>query len=69
MLLHDCVWNYMRDNVPSPALFKRDPKTGFMWRDPNVAKPLPQYTETFRLVLQNNIKHFGPLYTKIFMQP
>ncbi|KAK6641693.1 hypothetical protein RUM44_013408 [Polyplax serrata] len=66
-LLQDCVWSYMRDNVPSPALFTRDPRSGIMWRDPNVEKPSTQYTETFRLILQNNIVRFGQLYAKLFI--
>lgn len=66
MVLRDCVWNYMRDHVPSPALFARD-ASGVMWRDPAIARPAKQYTETLRLVLQKNIATFGHLYSLLFL--
>ncbi|XP_075212361.1 integrator complex subunit 5 omd [Lycorma delicatula] len=66
MVLRDCVWNYMRDHVPSPALFARD-ASGVMWRDPALARPAKQYTETLRLVLQRNIATFGHLYSLLFL--
>lgn len=65
-LLRGCVWNYMRDHVPSPALFSADPRSGFMWRDTAVARPPLCYTEPLRLVLLNNIHHFGELYRNLF---
>ncbi|RZF35755.1 hypothetical protein LSTR_LSTR012053 [Laodelphax striatellus] len=65
-VLRDCVWNYMRDHVPSPALFARD-SSGVMWRDPALARPAKQYTETLRIIMQKNIAVFGPLYSLLFL--
>nr|CAD7590082.1 unnamed protein product [Timema genevievae] len=67
-LLRDCVWNYLRDHVPSPALFGRD-DLGVVWRDPSQAWPGPQYIETFRLILQTNIEQLGALYSQLFFAP
>ncbi|KAJ9588448.1 hypothetical protein L9F63_018181 [Diploptera punctata] len=64
-LLRDCVWNYLRDHVPSPALFARD-ENGLMWRDATLARPGPQYTDTLRCTMQNNIQHLGKLYGQLF---
>lgn len=66
LLLRECVWNYMRDHVPAPALFARD-SSGMMWRDPALSCPPRQYTETFRLVLQRNISKLGQLYCQLFI--
>ncbi|KAL1124013.1 hypothetical protein AAG570_001783 [Ranatra chinensis] len=67
LVLRDCVWNYMRDHVPSPALFSRD-SNGAMWRDPSTSRPPKQYTETLRLVMLKNISSLGPLYNTLFVQ-
>jgi hypothetical protein len=64
-LLRDCVWNYLRDHVPSPALFTRD-ENGLMWRDATQARPEPQYTNTLRSIMQNNIQCLGTLYSQLF---
>ncbi|PSN39828.1 hypothetical protein C0J52_19183 [Blattella germanica] len=64
-LIRDCVWNYLRDHVPSPALFTRD-ENGLMWRDATLARPGPQYTDTLRITMQNNIQHLGTLYSQLF---
>ncbi|XP_069703249.1 integrator complex subunit 5 isoform X2 [Periplaneta americana] len=64
-LLRDCVWNYLRDHVPSPALFTRD-ENGLMWRDATLARPGPQYTDTLRSTMQNNIQCLGTLYSQLF---
>jgi len=65
-LLRDCVWSYMRDHVPSPALFTRD-ASGLMWRDPTLNQPVPQYSETMRLIMQANVSRLGPLYAQLFV--
>ncbi|XP_054269182.1 integrator complex subunit 5-like [Macrosteles quadrilineatus] len=66
LLLRECVWNYMRDHVPAPALFTQD-ASGTMWRDPALSRPPKQYTETFRLILQRNIGKMGQLYAQLFI--
>ncbi|XP_066991548.1 integrator complex subunit 5 isoform X2 [Anabrus simplex] len=65
-ILRDCVWNYLRDHVPSPALFTRD-STGLTWRDSSLARPGSQYTDTLRFILQNNIDELGYLYFELFV--
>jgi len=55
----------MRDHVPSPALFTRD-ENGLMWRDATLARPEPQYTNTLRSTMQNNIQCLGTLYSQLF---
>lgn len=31
IVLKECIWNYMRENVPAPALFTVDPETGKLY--------------------------------------
>ncbi|KAF6214343.1 hypothetical protein GE061_009083 [Apolygus lucorum] len=66
-ILRDCVWNYLRDNVPAPALFTRD-ANGNMWRDTLTSRPSKQYTETLRLVMLDNVSSLGPLYYTLFVK-
>ncbi|KAK4875105.1 hypothetical protein RN001_011527 [Aquatica leii] len=61
-ILRDCVWNYMRDHVPSPALFNSD-NSGIYWRDPTLARPPDIYTTTLRIIMQQNIETVGHLYS------
>ena len=56
----------MRDHVPTPALFQRD-NNGNVYRQDAFSPPGPQYTDTIRLIMQNNIEHFGDLYTQLFV--
>ncbi|KAF2885662.1 hypothetical protein ILUMI_20513 [Ignelater luminosus] len=65
-VLRDCIWNYMRDHVPSPALFTCD-ASGVYWRDPTLARPPDIYTTTLRIVMQQNIKTVGHLYSHMFI--
>ncbi|KAF4517181.1 hypothetical protein B566_EDAN005613 [Ephemera danica] len=66
LLLRD-VWNYLKDNVPAPALFVRDPNTGVAWRD-NLPQ-LAQYTECLRLTMQTRLETLGGLYAQVFVKP
>lgn len=66
-ILRDCVWNYLRDNVPAPALFTRD-ANGNMWRSSADSRVPSEYTETLRLVMLNNIQSLGPLYCTLFVK-
>lgn len=75
-LLSD-IWQYMKDNVPSPALFTLN-KNGRMWRDfsQNVNEIKSElkiktvcekkYTDRLRYILQANIEKFGSIYPKFF---
>lgn len=65
-VLRCCIWNYMRDHVPSPALFGRD-ANGLHWRDPTVARPPPAYTDTLRTFMHKNIDKTGDMYAQIFV--
>ncbi|XP_045475302.1 integrator complex subunit 5 [Harmonia axyridis] len=65
-ILKDGIWFYMRDHVPSPALFTLD-SNGIHWRDPSVARPQDVYTNSLRIILQRNIKSLGDVYSKMFI--
>lgn len=64
-LLRDCLWNYIRDHVPSPALFSCD-SSGLHWRDPTTARPPPLYSDSLRIIIQNNIDKLGDQYAQLF---
>ncbi|XP_059048319.1 LOW QUALITY PROTEIN: integrator complex subunit 5 [Achroia grisella] len=65
-VLRDCLWNYTRDHVPSPALFTCD-STGLHWRDPSTCKPPATYTDTLRLIIQKKISTLGHMYPIMFL--
>ncbi|XP_061378023.1 integrator complex subunit 5 isoform X2 [Danaus plexippus] len=65
-VLRDCLWNYTRDHVPTPALFACD-ATGLHWRDPSTCKPPAQYTDTLRLIIQKRISKLGHMYPIMFL--
>ncbi|KPJ15933.1 hypothetical protein RR48_09979 [Papilio machaon] len=65
-VLRDCLWNYTRDHVPSPALFTCD-SSGLHWRDPSTCKPPSTYTDTLRLIIQKRISKLGHLYPIMFL--
>ncbi|KAF7279142.1 hypothetical protein GWI33_007556 [Rhynchophorus ferrugineus] len=65
-ILRDCIWCYMRDHIPSPALFSCD-QNGIYWRDPITARPPERYTNTLRIIMQRNIESFGSIYAQMFI--
>ncbi|KAL3269332.1 hypothetical protein HHI36_008404 [Cryptolaemus montrouzieri] len=65
-ILRDCIWFYMRDHVPSPALFGLD-SNGIYWRDPSIARPPDIFTNSLRIILQRNIKTLGNIYSQMFI--
>ncbi|XP_076236302.1 integrator complex subunit 5 omd isoform X2 [Calliopsis andreniformis] len=65
-IMKECVWAYMRENVPSPALFTRTEGVNIAWRDTDTSTPNTRFTETLRLVLLANIHKLGPLYATLF---
>ncbi|XP_053690452.1 integrator complex subunit 5 [Sabethes cyaneus] len=67
-VLKECIWNYMKDHVPSPVLFVCDP-TGFHWRDPQTSRPPPQYTNPLRHTMQRKLDRLGHLYQQMFFGP
>ncbi|GAB0088755.1 Integrator complex subunit 5 [Sergentomyia squamirostris] len=68
LLLKDCVWNYMKDHVPSPCLFKFD-NTGFHWRNPETSKPPVQFIDPLRFFMLKRLPLLGGLYHQMFVLP
>ncbi|XP_076180595.1 integrator complex subunit 5 omd isoform X2 [Ptiloglossa arizonensis] len=66
IIMKECVWAYMRENVPSPALFTRSEGANIAWRDTDTSTPNVRFTETLRLVLLANIQTLGALYSTLF---
>lgn len=64
--MKECVWAYMRENVPSPALFTRSEGANIAWRDTDTSAPNVRFTEILRLVLLSNIHTLGSLYATLF---
>ncbi|GIY08211.1 integrator complex subunit 5 [Caerostris extrusa] len=72
-LLSD-IWQYMRDNVPSPALFhSKGPNSTRVWRNfcgdkKNEGKQFcdKKYINRLRFILFANIEKFGVVYAKFF---
>ncbi|CAG9854734.1 unnamed protein product [Phyllotreta striolata] len=65
-ILKECIWCYMRDHIPSPALFGCD-TNGVHWRDPINARPSEIYTNTLRIIMQRNVKMLGHMYAQMFI--
>ncbi|KAL6261168.1 hypothetical protein P5V15_008692 [Pogonomyrmex californicus] len=65
-IMRECLWAYMRENVPSPALFTRNEGTNIAWRDIDMSAPNARFTDTLRLVLLANIHTLGSLYSTLF---
>ncbi|CAG9762733.1 unnamed protein product [Ceutorhynchus assimilis] len=65
-ILRDCVWCYLRDHIPSPALFTCD-SNGIYWRDPVTARPPERYTNTLRIIMQRNMETLGHLLSEMFV--
>ncbi|XP_039302665.1 integrator complex subunit 5 isoform X2 [Solenopsis invicta] len=65
-IMRECLWAYMRENVPSPALFTRNEGANIAWRDIDMSSPNARFTDTLRLVLLANIHTLGSLYSTLF---
>lgn len=65
-IMRECLWAYMRENVPSPALFTRSEGANIAWRDIDTSLPNARFTDTLRLVLLANIHTLGSLYSTLF---
>ncbi|KAH8417992.1 hypothetical protein KR222_010192, partial [Zaprionus bogoriensis] len=66
LLLRECIWNYLKDHVPSPALFHVD-NNGLHWRNTSQAKVAPQYVDTLRQLMQKKLNKLGPHYHQMFI--
>lgn len=65
-IMKECVWSYMHENVPSPALFTLTDGASIAWRDTDMSAPGARFTETLRLILLPNIAKTGSLYHTLF---
>lgn len=68
MLLKECVWNYLKDHIPSPALFHVD-NNGLQWRNSQLNKIPPQYVDTLRNLMQKKLSKLGQHYYQMFIMP
>ncbi|KAM7364141.1 integrator complex subunit 5 omd isoform 1-T6 [Cochliomyia hominivorax] len=68
LLLKECVWNYLKDHVPSPALFHVD-NNGLQWRNGQLCKIAPQYVDTLRNLMQKKLSKLGQHYYQMFIMP
>lgn len=61
------VWQYMRNNVPSPALFtQKNPATGELWREFKAPAADLKYMERLRAIMISNIQTCGLIFQKFF---
>lgn len=67
-MLKECVWNYLKDHVPSPALFHVD-NNGLQWRNGQLCKIPPQYVDTLRNLMQKKLTKLGQHYYQMFIMP
>ncbi|CAD7083690.1 unnamed protein product [Hermetia illucens] len=67
LVLKECVWNYLKDNVPAPAIFRS--ANGLYWRNPSLLKPPPQYVDTLRDIMQKKLPKVGAHYYQMFVMP
>ncbi|XP_058797109.1 integrator complex subunit 5 [Phymastichus coffea] len=65
-VMRECVWMYMQEHVPAPALFTRVEGATISWRNTDTSTPDIRFTETLRLLLLANIHVLGPLYATLF---
>lgn len=65
LILRECIWNYLKDNVPSPALFTCD-NNALHWRNPNMSKIPPQYVDILRNIMQKKLSKLGAHYHQMF---
>lgn len=68
LLLKECIWNYLKDHVPSPALFHVD-SNGLQWRNPQLNKVPVQYVDTLRNLMQKKLAKLGQHYYEMFIMP
>lgn len=65
LILKECIWNYLKDNVPSPALFTCD-NNALHWRNPSSSKIPPQYVDILRNIMQKKLSKVGTHYHQMF---
>ncbi|XP_012270853.1 integrator complex subunit 5 [Orussus abietinus] len=67
-VMRECMWAYMHENVPSPALFTRTEGVNVAWRDTDTSIPNTRFTDVLRLMLLANIHKLGALYSTLFYE-
>lgn len=68
LILRDCVWNYMREHVPSPVLFECN-ANGVVWRNPDTNRPTSPFTDPLRRIMLKRLPVVGALYHQMFVLP
>lgn len=66
-VLKECVWFYMKENVPAPVLFQ-ETQLGHYWRDPLMSYVPLRFIEPLRMVMQKHLPHLASNYNQIFIQ-
>lgn len=66
IVLKECIWSYMKDNVPSPIPFARD-ASGFQWREPERSKI--RKDEILRNMMERKLPQLGHYYYIMFVLP
>uniref|UniRef100_A0A6M2E029 Putative secreted protein n=1 Tax=Xenopsylla cheopis TaxID=163159 RepID=A0A6M2E029_XENCH len=66
-VLKECVWYYMKENVPAPVLFQ-ETQLSHYWRDPMVSNIPLRFIEPLRMVMQKHLSDLASNYNQIFIQ-
>lgn len=66
IVLKECIWNFMRENVPSPLPFARD-ANGFQWREPVRSKN--RKDDILRNMMERKLPQLGHYYYIMFVLP
>lgn len=68
LVLKECIWNYMKENVPSPVIYNVD-MNGLHWRDSLAARPHPQFIDPLRNIMLRKLPLLGTFYHHMFVLP
>lgn len=66
IVLKDCIWMYMKENIPSPILFETDRK-GFQWRNPPPRAHIKD--GILRNMMEKKLPDLGHYYNMMFVLP
>ena len=61
------VWNYVRDNVPSPVSFSSNAEGGALYREFEPYKNYRQYCERLRLIMIRHIAVLPNQFKKFYV--
>lgn len=68
LVLKECIWNYMKENVPSPVIYTVD-SSGLHWRDSFIARPHPLFIDPLRQIMLRKLPALGAFYHHMFIVP